>query len=150
MKEYKTNIPEITLKYKSGDVKKVKITNSHDANDILRNFYDQDTLELTESFLVLYLNKANNTIGWFKLSQGGLDACLVDKRLILATALKCGATSIIVSHNHPSNNTQPSNADINQTNKLNEACKILDMKLLDHIIITESNGFYSFADEGLI
>ena len=150
MKEYKTNIPEITLKFKAGNTKKTKITCSSDANEILKNFYDQDTIELTESVIVIFLNSANNTIGWIKHSQGGLNGCIVENKTILATALKCAANSIIISHNHPSGNSKPSNADINITNKLNEACKILDINLLDHIIVGESNGFYSFADEGLI
>lgn len=146
MKEYKSSLPEITLKYKKGDQKKVQITRASDAAELLKTFYDQDIIELTESFIVLFLNRNNNTIGWFKMSQGGLNGTVVDNRLILVTALNCGAHAIIVSHNHPSGNTQPSQADINMTKNLKSACETLDIKLLDHVIITEDNGFYSMAD----
>ena len=76
-------------------------------------------------------------------------ARFIDKKLILATALKCGANGIILSHNHPSGSLQPSNEDTNITQKLKEACKILDLDLLDHIIYT-TNGYYSYADNGLM
>jgi len=146
MKTYKSNLPEITLKYKTGEQKKVKISSSKDAANVLIEFYNQDTIELTESFIVLFLNRNNNTIGWYKVSQGGLNGTVIDNRLILVTALNCAAHAIIVSHNHPSGNTTPSKADIKITNDLKNACKILDITLLDHIIITESNGYYSMGD----
>lgn len=146
MKTYNTNLPEITLKYKSGNMKKVQITGSKDAAEILKEFYDQDTFELTESFIVLFLNRNNNTIGWYKLSQGGLSCTVVDNRLILVTALNCAAHSIIISHNHPSGNSIPSIQDIQVTKRLKLACETLDIKLLDHIILTESNGYYSMLD----
>jgi DNA repair protein RadC len=150
MKTYKTNLPEITLKYKSGDVKKVKITCASDAAKTLKEFYDQDTIELTESVIILFLNRNNNTIGWYKVSQGGLSGTVIDNRLIIVTALNCAAHSIIISHNHPSGNTQPSQTDILITTKLKNACDLLDIKLLDHIILTESGEFYSMADNGVI
>lgn len=147
MKEYKTTIPEITLKYKSGDVKKVKVCSSSDGYDLLKEFYDQDTLELTESVIALFFNRANNCIGWMKTSSGGLDQCVMDIRVIMATALKSASSGIIVSHNHPSGNLRPSEADNKITDKLNQGCKIFDIKLMDHIIVTEAS-YYSYADEG--
>lgn len=149
MKTYKESLPEITLKYKSGEQKKIKITTSKDSFDIMRLFFDQDTLELTESVIALFLNRSNNTIGWLKVSQGGISGTVIDVRLILATALKCAASSIILAHNHPSGNRQPSDNDIKITNKLKEAGNIMDIRLLDHLIITETE-YYSMADEGLI
>ena len=149
MKTYKSNIPEITLKYKNGNTKKVKIQSSKDSAEFLRNFFNEDTIELTESFVCVFLNRANNSIGWFKVSQGGLSGTIVDIRLILATALKCAASSIILAHNHPSGNTQPSNEDIKITNKVKAAGEYMDIKVLDHIILTDES-YYSFADENLI
>ena len=149
MKTYKENLPEITLKYKSGEQKKVKITKSKDSFDVMRLFFDQDTLELTESVIALFLNRSNNTIGWIKISQGGISGTVIDIRLVLATALKCAASGIIMAHNHPSGNKQPSHNDITITNKLKDAGNIMDIRLLDHLIITESE-YYSMADEGLI
>ena len=149
MKTYKENLPEITLKYKSGEQKKVKIKSSKDSFDVMRLFFDQDTLELTESVIALFLNRSNNTIGWIKVSQGGISGTVIDIRLILATALKCAASGIILAHNHPSGNKQPSNNDIQITKKLKDAGNIMNIRLLDHLVITESE-YYSMADEVLI
>ena len=149
MRTYKTNCPEIELKLKRGEVKKMQIKTSKDALDAFKLFYDQDTIELTESFIALFLNRANNTLGWLKVSQGGMTGTVVDIRIILGTALKIAAQSIILSHNHPSGNLQPSEADISLTKKIKEAATFMDISILDHIIYTES-GFYSFADEGLM
>jgi len=149
MRTYKTNCPEIELKLKRGEVKKMQIKTSRDSYEAFKLFYDQDTIELTESFIALFLNRANNTLGWLKVSQGGMTGTVVDIRIILGTALKIAAQSIILSHNHPSGNLQPSEADISLTKKIKEAATFMDICILDHIIYTES-GFYSFADEGLM
>jgi DNA repair protein RadC len=111
MKEYKSLLPEITLKYKKGETKKFKITTSRDSNDILKVLFNIDTVEICEEFLCIFLNRNNNTIGWWRVSQGGMTGTVVDVRLILVTALQCGATSIIAAHNHPSGNTKPSDYD---------------------------------------
>ena len=101
-------MPEITLKYKKGNTEKVKIGSSKDCFDVFMKFYDQDTIEINESVIVLYLNSANNTIGWHKHSSGGATQTVIDIKLIMITALQCGAKSIILSHNHPSGATRPS------------------------------------------
>lgn len=147
--EYKSKIPEITLKYKTGSIVKTKITQSNDAANAFRQMFDSDTLEIQESFIVLFLNKANNTIGWFKLSQGGIAGTVADPKLIFATALKCGASAIIVAHNHPSGNINPSDNDIQLTKKIKSAGGFLDITLLDSMILT-TDDYFSFADEGLI
>lgn len=149
MKKYKGSIPEITLKYKTGEIKKVQIMSSRDAYYFLKELYDQDTIELNETCIALFLNRANNTIGWFKVSQGGINATVVDNKLIVATALKCAASSIILSHNHPSGNSKPGETDKTATNTLKDACSLFDITLLDHIICT-SKEYFSFADDGLI
>jgi DNA repair protein RadC len=149
MKTYKTELPEITLKYKSSDVTKTKITNSQDSYELFKKMYDADTLEYCESSIVIYLNRASNSIGWQKISQGGITGTVVDVRMILATALKCGASAFILSHNHPSGNLFPSGNDDKLTKQIYEAGKIMEIKLLDHLIIT-SEGYYSYADQGKI
>ena len=148
MKTYKSNLPEITLRLKKGETLNVKIKSSKDAAEIFRQIWDVDSLEIFESVICIFLNRANNTIGWFKVSQGGLSGTVIDIRMILATALKCLASSIIIAHNHPSGNTQPSDADINITKKLKDACQIMEINLLDHLIIT-SDSHYSMNDEGM-
>jgi DNA repair protein RadC len=145
-KEYKGAFPEITLKYKKGDAKKFKVTNSRVGAEVVREIMNEDTLELQEEFVVIFLNNANNSIGWMRLSVGGMTGTLVDIRLLFVTALKCGAVSIIIAHNHPSGSLKPSKSDLSLTNKIKEGGEFLDIKLLDHFIITKES-YYSFSDE---
>ncbi len=101
-----------------------------------------------EEFWVLYLNNSNKIIYKSQLSKGGITGTVVDVRLIFKTALEHNATSVILSHNHPSGKLQASDADKEITKKLKKAGEQLDIKVLDHIIITE-NGYFSFQDEGI-
>lgn len=149
MKTYKSNVPELYLGRKKSDALKVKIQTSKDSADFFRQVWEDETIEFCESAMVLYLNRANNTIGWYKVSQGGLNSTVIDVRIVLGAALKCGASAIIIAHNHPSGNLKPSQADIKLTEKLKQGCSILDIALLDHCILTEG-GYYSFSDEGII
>ena len=99
----------------------------------------------------MYLNRANKVIGIYPLSVGGITGTVADIRLILSVALKAAATSIILIHNHPSGNLTPSRADEQLTQKINEAAKYMDMKVIDHLILSpDENAYYSFADEGII
>lgn len=102
MKTYKSNMPEITLKHKTGNYKKTKISTSLDAFQVLLELYDDDTVDYKETAYALFLNKANNTIGWMKISEGSTSSTIIDQKIIVATALKCNASGIILSHNHPS------------------------------------------------
>lgn len=102
-----------------------------------------------EEFWITYLNNSNKVIQNTQLSKGGITGTLVDVRLVLKTALEVGATSIILSHNHPSGTLQPSQADKQLTQKLKVASESLDIKTLDHLIITEK-AYFSFADQGLL
>ncbi len=102
-----------------------------------------------EVFAILLLNRANKIIHFEIVSRGGITGTVADPRVILKLALTHGATSIILSHNHPSGNLQPSKADEDITQKINQAASLIDIKLLDHIIISEE-GYYSFMDEGKI
>jgi DNA repair protein RadC len=103
---------------------------------------------LHEEFWVLYLNNANKVIHKAQLSKGGITGTIVDVRLIFKLALEHNATAIILSHNHPSGKLVASDADREITKKLTFAGEQLDIKVLDHIIITE-NGYLSFQDEGI-
>ncbi|MFT5306430.1 MAG: DNA repair protein RadC [Chitinophagales bacterium] len=102
---------------------------------------------ITEEFWVVFLNHRNKIIGKQKISAGGLTATVVDIRILFKHAIERLATSIILAHNHPSGTLKPSQADIQLTNKIKEAGKVLDVQLLDHLIIADT-GYYSFADEG--
>lgn len=102
-----------------------------------------------EEFWLICLNRSNRVIKKHKISQGGLTGTVVDTRIILKKALDSLSSSIIVSHNHPSGNTQPSDADITITKKIKSAAEIMEIKLLDHVILTK-DSYFSFADDGLI
>jgi DNA repair protein RadC len=102
-----------------------------------------------EEFWILYLNNANKIIEKLAISKGGITGTLVDVRVTLKKALELGATSLILAHNHPSGNLNPSEADKLITNKLKIAAESIDIKVLDHIIVTEKS-YFSFADEGLM
>ena len=90
-----------------------------------------------------------NTIGWQKHSSGGMASTVVDVRMIMVTALQCGASAIMLSHNHPSGQLRTSREDENITRKVKIAGETLGITLLDHIIVT-TEGYYSFSDEGKI
>ncbi|WP_445732510.1 RadC family protein [Mariniflexile sp.] len=102
-----------------------------------------------EEFWIIYLNNSNKVIQKSQLSKGGITGTLVDVRLVLKTALEVGATGLILAHNHPSGTLKPSEADKQITNKLKIAAQSLDIKVLDHLIITE-NAYFSFADEAVL
>ena len=148
MKTYKSQAKRFELKSIQSDFPKQKITSSRDSQEFIRQFYGDD-IEIYESFFLLLLNRANNTIGYAKISQGGTAGTIVDSKIVAKYAVDSLASAVILAHNHPSGNRQPSPADIQITKKIKEGLKLLDIEVLDHIILTEES-FYSFADEGMI
>lgn len=144
-------VAEIQLSYKS-KVKpslRPKVSSSKTAYEVLLQFWDENNIELVEQFKILLLNRANKVIGIFNLSTGSTTATVADPRLIFVAALNSNACGIILSHNHPSGNLTPSQADIDLTKKLKEGGRLLDINVIDHIIVT-TEGYHSFADEGLL
>ena len=126
-----------------------KVASSGDAYDILKDIWS-DQLEHIEEFYILLLNKANKVLGYSKVSSGGISGTVVDPKVIFQTALKSNASSIILAHNHPSGNKQPSDADTRITKKCTGAGTLLDIAVLDHLIITPDDLYYSYADEGTL
>jgi DNA repair protein RadC len=144
-------LSEIKLYYKPRKTIAPRITCSGDAYKQVLKFYDHKIIALQEQFIILYLNRANLVLGAHQLFTGGLTGTIADIRLIMGIALKSMACGIIISHNHPSGNLNPSEAYRTLTDKVKKACDIMDIKLYDHIIVSPYEGtFYSFADEGLI
>lgn len=141
------NLAEIKVSYSTNNTPKIKITKGEEAYKVLLDSWDINTIELQEEFKVLLLNKANEVLGIYPLSKGGITGSVVDLRLIFSVALKCNATGIIICHNHPSGNLKPSVADINLTKKIKECSSLLDITLIDHLIISKG-GFYSFINSG--
>lgn len=127
-------------------LEKKKITSSNSVFELMQPLIG----ELQhEEFWIIYLNNSNKVIQKNQLSKGGITGTLVDVRLVLKNALVVGATGLILAHNHPSGTLKPSEADKQITNKLKTAAESLDIKVLDHLVITE-NAYFSFADECLL
>jgi DNA repair protein RadC len=145
------NVAEVSLTYvtkvKPSDRLTVKC--SGDAHKIFFDSWDQNTIEHKETFKMLLLNRANKVLGITTISEGGLSGTVMDVRMIFQYAIKGNASGIILAHNHPSGNVNPSESDQKITNKIKEAGNLLDIQLLDHIILTSEREIYrSFADEG--
>jgi DNA repair protein RadC len=127
-------------------LEKKKITSSASVFELMQPVIGE--LE-HEEFWIVYLNNSNKVIQKSQLSKGGITGTLVDVRLVLKNALEVGATGLILAHNHPSGTLKPSEADKQITNKLKLASESLDIKVLDHLIVTEK-AYFSFADENLL
>lgn len=146
-----SNIAEVELVY-STEVKpskRIKISCSKDAYEILNQTWNENTIELREEMKIILLNTWHKVLGIYNVSHGGITGTVADPKLIFAAALKANATGIILAHNHPSGNSQPSQADIKLTKTCKAIGELFDIKILDHMIMT-TEGYYSFADEGMI
>lgn len=144
-------LPELRIKVerKDGDGRVYKVRTSEDAATFFRTIFNADTMLWTEESAMICLNRANEVIGYFKVSSGGTASTIMDAKVIFVQALQSGAHSIILAHNHPSGNTMPSDADIKLTKQLVKGAQLLDMRVLDHIILTEKSHT-SMADNGHI
>lgn len=151
MKANKFKISEIQISYspKVPNIERLRISSSADAYRQLLLLFDPVAMNIKEEAVVLFLNRGSRLIGGYKLSCGGITCTVVDIRLILGLALKCLATGIILAHSHPSGELKPSKQDIGLTEKLRQAAEIMDLKLLDHLIVTPS-AYYSFEDDGIL
>ncbi len=123
------------------------INNSRLMYRTFRMIWDMDEFEIRECFYALYFNTKLDVVAYRKIADGGLDAVMINMRLIMLSALLCNATRIAVAHNHPSGTMTPSAADRSLTNKIIEAGKVLDIQLIDHILLT-TDSYYSFRDQG--
>ncbi len=123
-----------------------KIKSSQDAYAVLKPIYSDFA---HEEFWVLYLDNSNKVINRYQISKGGMTSTVVDSRIIFKKALLSGAVAIILSHNHPSGSLRPSEQDKALTSKIKKASAIMEIKLLDHIIVTDKS-YFSFADEMLL
>ena len=140
--------PKVRIIYsrKDNPEDRKKVTGSNDVYKCLQSIWSSQ-IETREEMFVLLLNRNNQILGYNQLSMGGITGTVADIRLLFATAIQSLATSIIIAHNHPSGNLKPSQADLQLTQKVKEAGKILYISLLDHLIVSKMS-YYSFADEG--
>ncbi|MCC9063580.1 JAB domain-containing protein [Flavobacterium piscisymbiosum] len=144
-------VTEIELVYKTRvkASERPQIKSSKEAYNLLRSTWDEGKIEYFEQFKILFLNNSFKVLGLYKMSSGGITGTIVDIRMVFSAALKANAINFILVHNHPSGSTQPSEADKYITKKIKQAGELLDIKLLDHLIIT-SESYYSFTDDGAL
>ena len=143
-------IAEIQITYSTGKKPKPipKIQSASDSNKNFREIWS-NKMEYIEEMYLMLLNRSNNILGYSKISMGGVHSTIVDPKVIFQIALKSHASGIIIAHNHPSGSLKPSEQDIRLTKRIKEAAGLLDIVLLDHLILSKE-GYYSFADEGLV
>ena len=142
-------ISEIEIIYKPQKYSVGVVANSLQAEAVFRNFWNANTIEYFEEFKVMYLDRMRHVLGVYTHTQGGLAGTMCDVRMIFQGALKANAQSIILAHNHPSGNLEPSEMDKELTRKLKEAGKLLDIPIIDHLILTDCN-YVSLADNGYL
>lgn len=147
MKNPSLFVPELKITSIQSDFIKMKITSAEDAANFIRQFYTGD-IDIFESSFILLLNNNLQTIGFAKISQGGVTGTIIDPRIVAHYAVKSLATNVIIAHNHPSGSLKPSTQDKALTIKIKSGLELLDITLQDHIILT-SEGFFSFRNEGL-
>ena len=136
----------ILAKVKGNSLEPKKIMDEKDAYEYAKNFYFDD-IGIYESFFIICLNRANVAIGWSKISQGGTCGAYIDIKIIAKIAIDSLAQAVILVHNHPSGSLTPSKEDDNITKRISEALKLFDIKVLEHLIISEDN-FYSYCKNG--
>lgn len=142
-------VGEVELHYKTKEQDRHRMDCPEEAAEFLWRIWDENTLELREEFIVVLLNNAKESLGWAKISIGGKTAAIVEISQIITLALLGNASSVVISHNHPSGILRASTADVNLTKRTRDALELLSISLDDHIIITRDQ-FYSFRAHGLI
>jgi DNA repair protein RadC len=148
-----SNLGEVTLNYKyhNPSIKdRPLITNASDAVEVIKLVIDMQRIALQEQFIVIYLNQANKVIGTMNVFSGSIKSTVIDIKLILASGILLMSSGVIVAHNHPSGNLKPSRDDLALTKRLSTALQYMEMKLVDHFIITPDEDYLSFANEGLL
>lgn len=140
----KDTVKRFEIKSNTTDFPKCKILSSKESVKFIRKFYSDD-IEVYESFFVLLLNRANTTIGYAKISQGGIVGTVVDPIIIAKYAIDSLSSGVILAHNHPSGNITPSPEDICLTKEIKHGLDLFNIRVLDHVIITK-NKYYSLAD----
>lgn len=148
------SLSELKVTYRRGrpkDDRQVKmpwvLSSPVKCHEYLRTLWDKDTIDLREEFVLVCLNSSLEVLGWVKLHTGGLDLAWVDPRLVFGVALQTASAAIVVAHNHPSGNAEPSEADRVMTRRLKDGARLLGIRLLDHVIVTR-DGHFSFAEAG--
>jgi len=149
--ETSPSLAEVKLSYKSKVPAETlpEVTSPEQAAGVLRQIWDDDYIEFKEQFVVLLLNNAKRCIGWNRISTGGTTATIVDPGSVFQVALLANAVSVIVAHNHPSGNLQPSGSDRKLTERIKKSGELLGITLEDHIILT-ADDYVSMRAKGIL
>jgi DNA repair protein RadC len=149
--ERSPRMAEIKAVYRSRTrrAERTRLSNPETAAHYLRASWNKDTIELIEDFLIVCLDPTNRAIGWVKVSSGGFDLVQVDLRVIFSLALQVGASALILAHNHPSDEVEPSSRDLQLTKQICDAGQLLNIVVLDHIILG-TEGYFSFCEHLLL
>ena len=139
----------ISVKLNIHFLKEERLIKAEQVYTILKELWDDESINLQEQFMALYLNRNNKLIGYRLISTGTMTACIVDIKLLVCLALHSMASAVIIAHNHPSGSLTASQQDENITFKVKQALELIDVKLFDHLIIS-NDSFLSFAEEGLL
>jgi DNA repair protein RadC len=152
MKEIETDklfkAAEVKLTYvtKQKPSERIKISDSQDASELFFEIWDWSTIEHVEEVKIALLNRGNKLLGVATISKGGTTGTVIDIKIIMQYVIKSNANSIILAHNHPSGNLNPSGADKTITNKIRDALRLFDISLIDHIIITPDRNYASILE----
>jgi DNA repair protein RadC len=140
---------ELSVQYKSGFKCENPITNSLVAYNLIRSVWDKEKINIQEQMMAFFINPHGQTIGYRVISMGTMNSCPGNPKLIASFALHTLADCVIIAHNHPAGSLKPSQADLTLTKELKDALNLIEVKLLDHLIIT-GKSYLSMADEGFI
>lgn len=147
---YKLAEVELIYRNKTKVSDRPRVQTSREVYRLLRHSWDNNKIELLEQFKIVLTDRRNACIGIAEISTGGVSGCVADPKIMFAIALKARATGLIMAHNHPSGALKPSQADIELTQRMVKGGKYLDITVLDHLIVTSEDKYYSFSDEGMM
>lgn len=146
--EMALRLAEIKVQYRTLGTYRPAIKSSETTAQVIRPYFD-DSIEHKELFYAIFLSRSNSVLAIMKVSEGGRACTIVDVPIIMQGLILSNASGLIVAHNHPSGNANPSEADKKLTTQIKSACKLIGFEFLDHMILTKDT-YTSFADEGLL
>lgn len=142
-------VAELSVSYDQNERTGVIITETNDLYEVFYEMWDKSLINVQEQLNVLYLNQIGEVIGFRNVSTGKINSASVDINLIIGIALNCRAVTIAIAHNHPGGILKPSGVDINVTQRIKQACELLDVSLMDHLILSRES-YYSFYGNGIL
>src|SRR6266498_890987 len=149
MEQYQVAEIELVYKSKVKASERPRVLHSSDVYKIFKQSWDENKIDFIEQFKIMLLNRSNRVLAIYEVSTGGITGTVADPRVIFTAALKGNAVSLALCHNHPSGELKPSRQDEMLTEKIKNAGLFLDIKVIDHVVIS-SESYFSFADEGLL